>query len=202
MEDMRFADVDSFSEEDKKRLARMLALSRAESGLSQEAVALELGVAKKTVQNWEKGFSTPTLPQAIAWFSVVKVAAMPYFLQFMFPDMEGIKSHASDKQIRDRLMTMIETLPIDGVRQLMYLFYGNHGSSPRAVMNMVTAYLQTPLQERYKVDCTVLNNFKLAEDMHGTIKPDHIQPNLEIMEKAIERERDAVINGKDTYMIL
>lgn len=202
MEDIRFADLDSISEEDKKRLARMLCLSRAESGLSQEAVALELGIAKKTVQNWEKGASTPTLPQAIAWFRVVRVAAMPYFLQFMFPDMEGIESRVSDKKVRENLVAIMEMLPVDGMRQLMYLFYGNHGSSPRAVMNLVTAYLQMPLRDRYQVDCIVQEQYKIARDRNELVREDYVQPNTEMMEKSIAREREAVVKGSDNYMIL
>ena len=202
MEDTRFVDIDSFSEEDKKRLARMLSLSRAESGLSQEAMALELGIAKKTVQNWEKGVSTPTLPQAIAWFRVAKVAAMPYFLQFMFPDIEGMDWQTPDHEVLESLISFIEVLPMEGVRQLMYLFYGNHGSSPRAVINMITAYLQLPLRERYHIDCELFTRYGLVKDRHELVKPEHIKPDENTMKTTICRERDAILNNKDSYMIL
>lgn len=202
MEDIRFVDIDYMSEEDKKRLARILALARAESGMSQETLALELGIAKKTVQNWEKGTSTPTLPQAIAWFRVLQVAAMPYFLQFMFPDIEGIKSKASDKHVLESLLALIETLPMEGVRQLMYLFYGNHGSSPRAIINMVTAYLQIPLKERYYIDCAIQEKYEMAKDMSNIVKEEHIQPDEEFMKKSISREREAILENKQSYIMI
>jgi len=202
MEEKRFEDLDSISEMDIKRLAKMLLLSRAESGLSQEAVALELGISKKTVQNWEKGASTPTLPQAIAWFHVVKVAAMPYFLQFMFPDMEGICSQSDISDIRKNLTSLIEVMPEDGIRQLMYLFYGNHGSSPKAALNMITAYLQIPLIDRYQLDCQLLENYRLAQDLNTITKSNHVQPNVKLMEKTVSREREAIVKQDDNYMLV
>ena len=193
---------DYFNEEDRKRLSRMLMLSRAESGLSQEKVALELGIAKKTVQNWERGISAPTLPQAIGWFRVMKVAAMPYFLQFMFPDIEGISKKDSDEKLRKELMKLIETLPAEGIRELMYLFYGNHGSSPRGVLNMVTAHLQTPLRDRYDHASEILSDYKLAVDQNKQVRPEHIQPNVELLENAIKSGREAIIKGKDNYNLI
>lgn len=202
MDDYYYNDTDGLSEKDRARLARILMLSRAESGLSQEKVALELGIAKKTVQNWEKGMSTPTLPQAIAWFRVMKVAAMPYFIQFMFPEMEGIKSQHSDDEIRGNLVKMMETLPNEGIRQLMFLFYGNHGSSPRAVMNMMNAYLQTPLKDRYQVDTMIYNNYELAENMQKLTQPNNIKPDTKLMKLAVEKEHDAIVNNEDSYILI
>lgn len=198
----KFINEDFFNEEDRKRLARMLMLSRAESGLSQEKVALEMGIAKKTVQNWEKGVSAPTLPQAVEWFRVMEVPAMPYFLQFMFPDIEGIGAQHEDEKIRSELINLIQTIPAEGIRQLMYLFYGNHGSSPRGIMNMLTAHLQSPLRDRYSHAVMILHDYKLSQEKNETTKPEHIQPNIELLEEAIAKGRQAIIKGKENYNIL
>lgn len=202
MDNTDFSPNEYFNEEDKERLARMLMLSRAESGLSQERVALEMGIAKKTVQNWERGISAPTLPQAVAWFRVMKVPAMPYFLQFIFPDMEGISRKDTDEKIRKELINLVQTLPIEGVRQLMFLFYGNHGSSPRGIMNMLTAHLQSPLKDRYNHACTILNDYKLSTDKKQTARPDHVQPDINLLERAIEQGRNAIINDRESYSLL
>lgn len=195
-----FYDNDYFNEEDRKRLSRMLMLSRAESGISQEKVALELGIAKRTVQNWERGISAPTLPQAIQWFRVMKVAAMPYFLQFMFPEIEGISPKNDNEKIRTNLIKLIETLPPEGVRQLMYLFYGNHGSSPRAVLNMITAHLQTPLKDRYTHANMILSDYQLYNDKVETTNPEHIQPDVKSLETAIAKSRKSILQNKDNYI--
>ncbi len=193
--------VDYFNEEDKLRLAKMLTLARAESGMSQEKVALELGVAKKTVQNWEKGVSAPTLPLAIGWFRVMKVAAMPYLIQFLFPDLAGINSIPDDEDIRDDLISLIETVPPEGIKQLMYLLYGNHGSSPRATLNIMTAHLQCPMRDRYRHAETILSDYKLASDMKEVPANSPIKPNVHMIENAIKYSRDAIISNNDSYIL-
>lgn len=190
------------AKEDRKRLSRLLMRSRGESGLSQEAVSLELGIAKKTVQNWEKGVSAPSLPQAIAWFRLMGVPAMPYLIQFIFPEMEGTKGSDDDEKIRKELLEVVQTLPVEAVRQLFYLFYGDHGSSPRGVMNMLTAHLQTPLKDRFAHASTILADYKLSHDKHEVSRPDHIQPNLDLLEKAIEQGREAILQNRENYLLL
>jgi len=192
---------------DRERLAKMLLLSRAESGLSQEKVALELGIAKKTVQNWERGISAPTLPQAIAWFKVMKVAAMPYFLQFMFPDMENIDSN-NDDELRDKLISLIETMPAEGIRQLMFLFYGDHGSSPRGIINMLTAHLKSPMRDRYNHARAILDDYKISKeikkpsDLEKKSRFVDVEPDTEFLEKAITEGRKAVVGDIQSYIAL
>lgn len=193
--------IDVFNEEDKKRLAKMLTMSRYESGLSQEKVALELGIAKKTVQNWERGVSAPTLPQAIGWFRVMKVAAMPYLIQFIFPSMENISKNDNDDKLRESLISLIETLPAEGVRQLMYLFYGDHGSSPRATINLMTAHLQTPLRDRYNHANMIVNDYKISVQRRQTARPDHIQPDVALLDQSLDKCRDAIINDQNSYLL-
>ena len=202
MEEYGYFNSEYFNEEDQKRLARMLSLSRAESGMSQEAVALELKIAKRTLQNWEKGVSSPSLPQAIAWFRVVGVAPMPYFLQFMFPDMEGIKKADADEKIRIEFIKLVESLPAEGIRQLMYLFYGDHGSSPRATMNMVTAHLQCPMRDRYNHANMIISDYKINYEKNQTVQPNHIQPDLPLLERTLVEKREAVIKGKNNYSLV
>lgn len=199
---MKEESYDYFGEEDQKRLSEMLMLSRAESGMSQEKVAFELGIAKKTVQNWERGVSSPTLPQAIEWFRAMNVAAMPYLIQFIFPDTKNISAKDDDEKIRKSLISIIDTLPPEGIRQLLYLFYGDHGSSPRATVNLMTAHLQTPLRDRYNHAAMIMNDYKISEDKAQTSRPDHIQPDMALLEKSLKAAREAVVNNRDSYIIL
>lgn len=193
--------IDAFNEEDKKRLARMLVVSRDEGGISQEKVALELGIAKKTVQNWERGISAPTLPQVIAWFRVMKVTAMPYLIQFLYPNMENLSRNDDDEKLRKSLLSLIEVLPAEGVRQLMYLLYGDHGSSPRATINLLTAHLQTPLRDRYNHANMIINDYKISRDKQYISRPDHIQPDLDLLDRSLEKCREAIINNKNSYLL-
>lgn len=186
-------------EDDRQRLSRLLMISRAQGLVSQEKMALEIGVAKKTIQNWERGVSSPSLIQAIAWFRVLDIAALPYLLQFIFPGLEGIKATDNDQKLKDALITLINSLPPEGIRQLLYVFYGDHGSSPEALLHMLTAHLQTPLRDRYSHAEQILTDYKLAKDTQNLTAASHIQPDTEVLEKAIACSREALLSNKNEY---
>lgn len=185
----------------RKRLALILGKTRIEAKRSQEYMALEMGVSRKTIQNWENGVTSPTFEQVIGWFQVVNICALPYLLEYVFPDMEGISSSDEDKKIRDSLIKIIENLPMEGVRQLMYLFYGDHGSSSRAMMNLVTAYLQTPLRDRVTQANLIVKNYELEKRMGCLSGERHVKPNMEFLTEAIRRGEEAVVNNNMTYMM-
>ena len=174
--------------------------ARAISEKSQEYMALELGVARKTIQNWEKGTSEPTIKQAIEWFRVLGVSPIPYLFQTVYPDMEGINSNHKIDNLRSSLETLIEMLPEEGVRQLLYLFYGDHGSSPRAVLNMITAHLQTPMKDRVTNGTVVLKNYRIAERKNELTSTEHVMPNVPLLERAIELGEDAAVNNELAYV--
>ena len=62
--------------DEKKRLAELHMRARYDAGKSQEYIALEMGVSKKTVANWEKGISTPDIFDSFRWFCRRKGAMM------------------------------------------------------------------------------------------------------------------------------
>lgn len=139
-------------------LSRTLRETRVLKGRSQEFMALELGLARKTVQNWEKGVSVPSIAQALQWFRVLEMSPLPYLFQYVYPEMEGLSGEDEDHRLREALHKLVDEIPVEGMRQLLYLFYGDHGSSPRAVMNMVTAHLQTPMHDRVTAGSVILKN--------------------------------------------
>ena len=71
------------------RFSKIWWQSRADAKKSQEYMALSLGVSKKTIQNWEKGTSSPDLFQGCEWFRVLGLNPMPYYLAFLYPDTFG-----------------------------------------------------------------------------------------------------------------
>lgn len=185
----------------KEYLANILGRVRVEKRCSQEQMALELGVARKTVQNWEKGVSEPTIHQAISWFEVLAVSPLPYLFQYMYPDMEGISSADADEHLRQMLFNLLTELPPEGVRQLLYLFYGNHGSSPRAVLNMVTAHLQTSMRDRVTAGSVILKNYEIAQKKDTVAKKEHVQPNVELLRDAIKKGEEAVVGDEEAYIL-
>lgn len=181
-------------------LAKTLRETRVLKAISQENMALELGIARKTVQNWEKGISAPSIDQAMEWFKVLKISPLPYLFQYVHPEMENISHKDEDEKLRNSLITLINELPPEGVRQLLYLFYGDHGSSPRAVLNLMTAHLQTPMKDRVLTSNVVLKNYEIAKKKNQVTSMEHIHPNVELLKSAIQKGEDAVIDDRDTYM--
>lgn len=183
-------------------ISEALRKTRYESGKSQEYMALELGVTRRTIQNWENDVSEPTVSQAIMWFKLSGKNPIPYLLQTVYPDIDKISSKDSDAKILTSLLRLINDLPSEGVRQLMYLFFGNHGSSPRAVLQMITAHLQTPMKDRIAHGQLVATNYELAEKTGTLAHPDHIKPDLDCLNAAIKAAKDSVENDSKEYTIV
>jgi len=186
-------------EENKKRFSFILQRSRNIAGKSQEFMAIELGVARKTIQNWEKGISSPTVPQALSWFHILGQSGVPYFFQYIYPDMEGIKETDSDEQIHKALLEIVTNLPKESIRQLFFFFYGDHGSVPTAVLQMLTAHLQTPMKDRVTQAGVIEKNYELALKKGQLSSPNHIQPDLDVLKKAISEGEAAFLNDKNSY---
>jgi len=182
-------------------ICEALRIARNLSGRSQEYMAFELGVARKTVQNWESGISEPSIGQAIVWFKTVGTSPLPYLYQIMYEDMNGICSSDDISHLKKSLGTLLDQLPEEGIRQLLYLVYGNHGSSPRAILNMVTAHLQTPMRDRVINGSVVLKNYQLAAKKKQLTDVNHVQPNVELLEKAIAMGEDADVQNKKAYVL-
>ena len=180
-------------------IAESLRKTRNESGKSQEYMALEIGVTRRTILKWENGISEPSIGQALTWFKLADKNPIPFLLQNIYPDMDKISSKDNDAKILAALMQLINDLPAEGVRQLMYLFFGNHGSSPRAVLQMVTAHLQTPLKDRIAHGQLVATNYELAKSTNTLANPDYIQPDYECLCAAINTAKETVKKSAKEY---
>ena len=179
-----------------------LRTTRYQSGKSQEYMALELGVTRRTIMNWENGISEPSVTQAITWFKLVKKSPIPYLLQISYPELDQISSKDTDAKVLASLIQIINDLPVEGVRQLMYLFFGNHGSSPRAVLQMINAHLQTPMKDRIAHGQLTATNYEIAKRTKTLTQPDHIQPDLKYLNAAIETAKDAVEKDAKEYAMV
>ena len=180
-------------------IAEALRTTRNETGKSQEFMAFELGVTRRTILNWENGVSEPSIGQTVKWFKLVEKNPIPFLLQYTYPDMDKISPKDDDAKILAALMQLINDLPAEGVRQLMYLFFGNHGSSPRAVLQMITAHLQTPMKDRIAHGQLVATNYEIAKRTNSLSKPDNIQPDLECLNAAISTAKKTVEKNAREY---
>lgn len=180
-------------------IAEALRLTRNESGKSQEYMAFELGVTRRTILNWESGVSEPSIGQTINWFKLVNKNPIPFLLQCTYPDMDRLTSKENDAKILSSLMQLINDLPAEGVRQLMYLFFGNHGSSPRAILQMITAHLQTPMKDRIAHGQLIATNYDIAKRTGTLTRPENIQPDIDYLNAAIATAKTAVEKKAKEY---
>ncbi len=182
-----------------KRVSHMLSTSRTAANKSQEYMSLELNVARKTVQNWEYGVTEPSVSQVISWFKALEVPPLPYILEYIFPELDGVSADDEDIRIHEAFTVLINELPNETVRQLLYLFYGKHGSSPRGIMNMITAHLQSPMRDRISHGRQIAQDYDLASRKDDITSPEHVQPDMDFLHSAISEGESAFLNDEKGY---
>lgn len=183
-----------------ERFADMWRRSREDAGKSQDYMAKALGVSKKTIQNWEAGTSSPSQMKGFEWFRVLGVQPLPYYLDLLYPDiMKNLAEDPSEDHITETLVTAVSHLGVEQKKKLLYLFLGNHGSSVSGILELMTAHLQSPLRDRINIAQSVSTNYQLATQTGNVIRPDDIQPDLDLLNYSIKRGTEAVINGQSGY---
>lgn len=186
-----------------KRFAEIHYLTRYQANKSQEYMAMELGVSKKTVQNWEKGISSPTFFQSMEWFRICNANPFPPLMAFFYPHtIKKLKASDSDKEIDEAFASLCETLPTNAKRSILYIFAGEHGSSPNALMQLILAYLHTPLTSRIMQAALIKHTFEMEKGLNNLICTDNIMPNMEVLDKAMFHARVAALGHEYGYALL
>lgn len=180
------------------KFGKMWKQSRLDAGKSQEYMAKALGVSKKTIQNWEAGYASPSQIMGFKWFEALDVPALPYYLQLFHDEFNGISKNSSDEEIRRALIKLIENLDINTVRKVLFLLYGDHGSPISAIVDLSVAYVHTPLPARIGVADLVVTNYEIASAYKDTA--DHIAPDVEYLRKNIADGKKAVTKLRKSHL--
>lgn len=189
--------------EQAKHFAQLWCKSRYEANVSQEQMALSLGVSKKTIANWEKGLSSPTLKQGLEWFEICAINPLRYFLNFLYPEYFVDISDASDDQyIRDALIHYINSASSTELHQMAFVITGEHGSDWYGLLQMLTAHCHTSMQSRVMAARTILDNYKIESKAQTLIEPDEAKPNIELLDTSVQRGLNAALNGEQGYSIV
>lgn len=175
-------------------LGYLLASARISERKSQEHMAFELGVARKTIQNWENDVTSPSIDQAINYYKTLGLSPIPYLFRYVFPDTEN-----DDKSKREELKNLVELLPDKGVEQLLNLLKGEHGSSPRAVLDLVSAHLETPMKDRIMNASIIIKNYEMAVIKNKQIG--NISVDKQFLDKALEEAEKSFIEDKKAYVM-
>ena len=177
--------------------------SRYASGVSQEYMAERLNVSKKTIQNWEKGESSPSMWQGFEWFRVLGINPLRYFLNYIYPEaFSDLTSENSDKEVKEALIEYISNATPTEHRQLLFLIAGEHGSDWYGLLQMMTAHCHTSMQSRVAAARTILDNYHIEEANGKLIQPEHILPDIDILERSINGGKEAAKQGSAGYSIL
>lgn len=185
-----------------ERFSKIWWKSRADGKKSQEYMALSIGVSKKTIQNWEKGISSPNLFQSTEWFKALGLNPVSYYLEFLYPDMaKQKKDPKTSKGLDDLLCNFIKAMDDNQKENLIYILLGGHGGSYRGVLELMCAYCHLPLNERLTVACVIKELFDMHSQTDTLLCKDEKLPLLDMLEKAIESAKESVVDKKDGYTI-
>lgn len=181
-----------------KRFMYMWRKSLADSKHTQSYIAKAMNVSRQTVAHWLNGDSCPDQRQGFEWFLKLGLQPLPYYLELFYPEFENI-TKAEDEQIKKALHALINGIPPKERRKLLYCFHGSHGSSPQAVLELLTAYLHTPLKDRISIANAIVINYTLAEKAQKLVKPLYTKPNIELLRLAIKRCTFSLLGGHTNY---
>lgn len=184
-----------------EKLTDILLRSRYEGGKSQAYIAEEIGVSKKTIQHWEQGISQPTIEHFVAWLKACGVNPARYLLEYVRPGVADHVQFENDKSVEDAFCSLVADVPTEEKRALLYLFLGDHGSSPSSVMNLLLAHLHNPLKDRISIAIHIATHYRLNKSLDQLVGGSEAQPNIEILDKAILAAAEAVQNEKTGYTV-
>lgn len=182
------------------KIALMMATARSNAKVSQETMAEALGVSRKTVQKWEDGTLCPNLRKVIEWFDVASEPVYPYLIRLLHGDsFDGMESNAHATRLKEAIRTYLDEMSDSRVRELMYLMYSDHGSTPSGVLDLITAYLHLPLDRRVCIASAIIHAYVICENTSQLVGTDHVMPNVKFLKQCCDSATLAVINGKHAY---
>lgn len=185
------------------RIAQMWLKSRSDAGWSQDRVAKALGVSKKTVQNWESGEASPNFRIALEWFDALGVPMYPYIMELLYPDeIEGITAETDMSELKKALHIYVDELDDLHIRELLFILFASHGSSPTGTLDACTAYLHLPLSMRVCITDSIVTHYEIATELGILQNKEHIAPDVSTLERFLDTARGAVREGKQSYTFM
>ncbi len=164
------------------RCAQLMKEARQRHNISQNFIADTLSIARKTAQNWENGITAPTVPQVIAWFTLLGESPMPAFLSYMYPDtVFTVKDNSS---VSNCFYNNFQHLTSEAIDMLGYICKGEHGSSPHALLNLVTAYCHLPLRCKIQTSGSIIDQYRIAFEYGDLNTLNCILPNIDCIRTA------------------
>ncbi len=185
-----------------KRFSKIWWKSRADAGKSQEFMALGIGVSKKTIQNWEKGLSSPNFFQATEWFHLLGINPRKYFLEFLYPNLFSDRNSNNEIKLDEILINIIKNFSIAEKEQLIHIMTGNHGSSWLALLQLFLIYCQISFQARATIARSILENYEIEKATGQLVNPNESKIDLDLLDSAILQCKTTAKNKDSGYSTL
>lgn len=182
------------------KFADMWKKSRNDAGRSQQWIADALGVSKKTVQNWEDGITCPSISMGFEWFKALGLQPMHYYLDVIYPD--GHTNTNDEQEINKALIAFVTGIPLEYKEKILYFAYGDHGSSPFCVLDMVSAHLHLPLKDRIMIANMIMAAHGVNATFGDLVNEGTADPDIDRLRLAIRKCRESVLNGDTKYTVL
>lgn len=184
------------------RTAKTLEMARMRSGLSQQKLAVRMGVNRGTIANWEQGLAAISLPMAMRWFTCCGVSADRYMDACIYPGLlEHLEDDFSNMEKRQILIDAMMECSSYEIDALLYIRYGDHGSDHMGVLTEVLANLHTPLKDRVSVCRMVSGNYEIAQATGTDPDPNGTAPKMEILYQAQDAGTEAAMKSNDSYTV-
>lgn len=185
------------------QVAKALEMARTKAGLSQEKLAKRLGISKPTVASRERGTSPVTLPEIFKWCVACRIPARRCMDACIYPGLldylqEDI-STAEKRQILHAAVDEMSNYEVDG---WLYLYYGDHGSDPMAVLTEVLANLHTPLRDRVSIVNAIIGHYEMTQSTKTDPDPNGTQPVMDVVRQARDCGTAAAKNLDDAYSMM
>lgn len=180
------------------KIGDILKYSRRKANKSQQFVALEMKRSLKTIQNWEQSVCCPNIEDTIEWFQVIGSNPIPYLLVYVHQDQYALADIKDAEAVQTMYKVITKNLTIEDKKALVYIFGGEHGSSPSSVVQLILAHLHNPLRDRIMVAEHILEAYRMNEQT-GYIRDNSNKPNLEMLNRAIEAATDSLSKHQRGY---
>lgn len=185
--------------DDKILLGELIQEARITAGLTRNEVIQNTEFTSTTLRNWEKGISSPTLSQFKELFRALGENPNKTLNDYFHPEIRDLSADDSDQMIDAAFDQMISEITTNQKRILLFAKSCNHGGDWDALLNLIDAYLQTPMSIRYAVAQLILTHYQMTADTDMIRCPEAPQPNIDVLQVAINKGRDSAVSGKSAY---
>lgn len=183
------------------KIGTALAKARVSANLSQREMAHMIEKNERTVQNWEKGVSSPDSDEIMDWCSACGVSPITVFMEVIHPDLyKEADNKKSDAAVDQELQMLVQALPPLTKRLLLFVLKGRHGSSPPAVISEIAANLHCPLNNRASVCGTIIDQYTYAQIAGLDPCPDAPHPPIDDLKINYKAGRAAAEKGAFGYI--